>query len=484
MHLKRECFTNSTSVMMTLFIAIMLLLAYAFIATAHLTYVNKAAIAMFSCTLGWVIYICFGTDFVTSQHLHDYREFLSAVQPTSVTVKYFIYDNVFLKHVGRAASVVLFLLATMQIIEILNNNGCFDFVSEWIRTRNSKRILWSLTFITFLISANLDNLTTTAMMLMVMHRIVQNRRQRMLIGTAIVVAANAGGCFTVIGDPATVALWGDGAVTATHFSAYLAGPALVAWGVTTALIGRSLPDRLDVEWQAAPYRGDDTNLNRWQRMVMLIVGIGGLWFIPTFHNITKLSPFLGALCVLSILWVVNEVFNRKLMAADQMFQSRVPRSLQYETIQQILYVMGIMLTIGVVKETGLFGQVSEWMDYNIHNVWVYGLISGIASGLVDSFTIAMTQISMYSVVEGNVDRWVDSSYMAQFMQNGTYWKTIVFSTSIGGCLLGYANVSGLALMKMERMRVGWYFKNCTPKVMAGWLLGLGVLFAECYFIPS
>lgn len=484
MHLKRECFTNSTSVMMTLFIAIMLLLAYAFIATAHLTYVNKAAIAMFSCTLGWVIYICFGTDFVTSQHLHDYREFLSAVQPTSVTVKYFIYDNVFLKHVGRAASVVLFLLATMQIIEILNNNGCFDFVSEWIRTRNSKRILWSLTFITFLISANLDNLTTTAMMLMVMHRIVQNRRQRMLIGTAIVVAANAGGCFTVIGDPATVALWGDGAVTATHFSAYLAGPALVAWGVTTALIGRSLPDRLDVEWQAAPYRGDDTNLNRWQRMVMLIVGIGGLWFIPTFHNITKLSPFLGALCVLSILWVVNEVFNRKLMAADQMFQSRVPRSLQYETIQQILYVMGIMLTIGVVKETGLFGQVSEWMDYNIHNVWVYGLISGIASGLVDSFTIAMTQISMYSVVEGNIDRWVDSSYMAQFMQNGTYWKTIVFSTSIGGCLLGYANVSGLALMKMERMRVGWYFKNCTPKVMAGWLLGLGVLFAECYFIPS
>ena len=215
---------------------------------------------------------------------------------------------------------------------------------------------------------------------------------------------------------------------------------------------------------------------------MLIVGIGGLWFIPTFHNITKLSPFLGALCVLSILWVVNEVFNRKLMAADQMFQSRVPRSLQYETIQQILYVMGIMLTVGVVKETGLFGEVSEWMDYNIHNVWVYGLVSGIASGLVDSFTIAMTNISMYSVVEGNINRWADSAYMAQFMQNGAYWKIIVFSTSIGGCLFGYANVSGLALMKMERMRVGWYFRNCTPKVMAGWLLGLAVLFAECFFL--
>ena len=190
-------------------------------------------------------------------------------------------------------------------------------------------MLWTITATAFLISANLDTLTTSTMMLMIMHGIVQSRRQRMVIGSGIVLAANAGGCFTVIGDPAGLILWGSELVTATNFSAWLVLPAVMAWTVPTFLLGRSLPDRLDVDWQAAPYRGDDTNLNRWQRVVMLIVGIGGLWFIPTFHNITRLSPFLGALCVLSVLWGINEIFNRKLMNAEQMILRRTPRVLQY-----------------------------------------------------------------------------------------------------------------------------------------------------------
>lgn len=468
---------------MTLIIVSMLLFGYLLIATGHLTNVNRSAIAVFIGTVGWVLYVCYGTDFVMSQHPYEYSEYLAGEASTGVAVKSYIYDNVFLKYVGKAAAVVLFLFATMSIIEILNNDGCFDFIGEWVRTRNSKRLLWTLTLATFVISANLDNLTTTTMMLMIMHNIVRNRRQRMMIGCAIVIAANAGGCFTVIGDPAGVVLWGNGAVSATNFSAYLAAPAIVAWMVPTLLISMELPDRLDVEWPTAPYRGDDTNLNRWQRFIMLIVGIGGLWFIPTFHNITKLSPFLGALCVLSVLWIVNEVFNRKLMNADQMFQRRIPRVLQYGSIQLMLFVMGIMLAMGVVQETGFFGDLSSWFDYNVHNVWVLGVVSGLMSGLVDTFTIAMTGISMYPVADMSyVGQWTDASYMANFMQNGAFWKIIAYTTAVGGCLMCFANTCGLALMKMERMRVGWYFRNCTFKVMAGWLAGLAVLWAEIYFI--
>lgn len=469
--------------MTSIIIVLILLIGYLLIATGHLTNVNKAAVAMFVGTVGWVLYVCYGTDFVMSQHPHEYFEFLGGNASSSAAVKYYIYDNIFLKYVGKAAAVVLFLLATMSIIEILNNNGCFDFISEWVRTRNSKRLLWTLTFATFVISANLDNLTTTTMMLMIMHNIVQSRRQRMLIGCAIVLAANTGGCFTVIGDPAGVVLWGNGAVTATNFSAYLILPALAAWVIPTLFISMDLPDRLDVEWPATPYRGDDTNLNRWQRLVMLIVGIGGLWFVPTFHNITKLSPFLGALCVLSVLWIVNEVFNRKLMNADQMIQRRIPRVLQYGSIQLMLFVMGVMLAMGVVQETGFFSEVSEWYDYNIHNVWVFGVISGLMSGMVDTFTVAMTNISMYPIADAaNKHQWTDAAYVANFMQNGAYWKLTAYTTAVGGCLLCFANSCGLALMKMERMHVGWYFKNCTPKVLAGWLIGLAVLWAEVYFM--
>jgi Na+/H+ antiporter NhaD/arsenite permease-like protein len=464
---------------MTLIIVILLILSYLLIATGHLTGVNKAAIAMFIGTVGWVVYICWGTDFVTDRHPDDYLEFLHGATPTSDAVKYFIHDNVFLYYVGRAASIVMFLLATMSIIEILNNNGCFDFIQKWIRTRNPNRLLWTITFATFVISANLDNLTTATMMLVIMHSIVQSRRQRMLIGSAVVIAANCGGCFTVIGDPTGLLLWGDGAVTATHFSSYMALPAVLAWVIPTVLVSRQLPVRLDTQWNPMPYRGDDTNLSPWQRVLMLFVGIGGLWFIPTFHNITKLSPFLGALCVLSVLWVVNEVMNRKLMKADQMSSRSVPRATQYGSLQQILFVMGIMLGMGVVTETGVFADVAEWLDDNVHDIWILGVVSGLLSGLVDTFTIAVSDISLYPVLSSeHLSMVADSAYMSQFAVNGAYWKVIAFSTAVGGCLLSVGSVSGLALMKMEHVRLGWYMKNISLKVLAGWLTGLVVLWLE------
>ena len=468
---------------MTLIIVLMLIMGYLLIATGHLTGVNKAAIAMFIGTVGWVVYICWGTDYVTDMHPDDYLAFLNGAEPTSDAVKYFIHDNVFLYYVGRAASIVMFLLATMSIIEILNNNGCFDFIQKWIRTRNPKRLLWTITFVTFVISANLDNLTTATMMLVIMHGIVQNRRQRMLIGSAIVIAANCGGCFTVIGDPTGLLLWGDGAVTATYFSSYMALPAILAWVIPTIFINRALPERLDTQWSPLPYRGDDTNLSPWQRVVMLFVGIGGLWFIPTFHNITKLSPFLGALCVLSVLWVVNEAFNHKLMNADQMSQRFIPRALQYGSLQQILFVMGIMLGMGVVTETGVFPDVARWMDDTIHNVWILGVVSGFLSAVVDTFTIAISDISLYPVVEAaRLEQAADAAYLSQFTRNGSYWMIVAYTTAVGGCLLSVGSVSGLALMKMEHLRLGWYLRNLTLKVLAGWVVGLVVLWLEIYYV--
>ena len=455
---------------MTLIIVFMLIMGYLLIATGHLTGVNKAAIAMFIGTVGWVVYICWGTDYVTDMHPDDYLAFLNGAEPTSDAVKYFIHDNVFLYYVGRAASIVMFLLATMSIIEILNNNGCFDFIQKWIRTRNPKRLLWTITFVTFVISANLDNLTTATMMLVIMHGIVQNRRQRMLIGSAIVIAANCGGCFTVIGDPTGLLLWGDGAVTATYFSSYMALPAILAWVIPTIFINRALPERLDTQWSPLPYRGDDTNLSPWQRVVMLFVGIGGLWFIPTFHNITKLSPFL-------------EAFNHKLMNADQMSQRFIPRALQYGSLQQILFVMGIMLGMGVVTETGVFPDVARWMDDTIHNVWILGVVSGFLSAVVDTFTIAISDISLYPVVEAaRLEQAADAAYLSQFTRNGSYWMIVAYTTAVGGCLLSVGSVSGLALMKMEHLRLGWYLRNLTLKVLAGWVVGLVVLWLEIYYV--
>ncbi|MBP8038648.1 MAG: sodium:proton antiporter, partial [Prevotella sp.] len=386
---------------MTLIIVAIILLSFLLIATEKFTNVNKAAIAIFAGTVGWVLYICYGTDFVMSQHYGEYTSFLENTVSSSVVVKQFIAKHIFLPYVGEAAEIVLFLLSTMTIVEILNNNGCFDFLSQLLKTRNSKRMLWTLGIITFLISANLDNLTTTVMMLTMMHEVVPSRRQRMIFGSAIVIAANTGGALTVIGNPEGLVLWNIGAVSATNFSMSLIIPCIVAWALPTWMLGRMLPNRVDTEWVIMPYRGDDTNLNTWQRLVMLFVGIGGLWFIPTFHNITKLSPFLGALCVLSILWIVNEIFNHKLMNADQMIQRRTPRVLQYGVIQMMLYVMGVMLALGVVKETGAMKLLWNFLQENVNNVWIYGAIAGFVSSVLDTFATAMSFIQIKQNVEMN-----------------------------------------------------------------------------------
>ena len=415
-------------------------------------------------------------DFVTNEHSADYSHYLylTNLESTSTNVKYFISRHIFLPQVGRAAEIVLFLLATMTIVDILNNNGCFDFVRQLLRTRSSRKMLWILAIVTFIISINLDNLTTTVLMLTIMHGIIPSRRQRMIFGSSILLAANCGGALTVIGNPEGLVLWNSGAVTATIFSFSLLLPCLAAWLIPTAMMQRMLPDRVETEWIAMPFRGDDTRLNVWQRLLMLLVGIGGLWFIPTFHNITKLSPFLGALCVLSILWIVNEIFNRKLMNMDAMVEHRTPLVLQYGVIQMMLFVMGMMLAVGVVTETGAFDDLTAWLGVSDEHprVWLHGIVAGVLSTVLDNFATAMNFFSLHDVVGlGDPQSALDSVYQT----NGVYWQVIAYCVMAGGNVLGIGTISGLALMKMEHMHMGWYFRNIGWKALVGGVLGLAIL---------
>ena len=429
------------------------------IATSSMTKINRAACAIFTGTVGWVLYICYGTDFVMSQHPSEYIDFLGGANPTSVAVKEYIAQNIYLKYVGRGAELVIFLLATMTIVEILNNNGCFDFFRELLKTRNSKKLLWMMTLITFVVSANMDNLTVTTMMLVLMHELIPNRRHRMVYGSAIVIAANCGGALTVIGDPVGLFLWNKGAVTATSYSLSLALPCVVACLLPTWWLSRQLPEHVDLQWTSMPYRGDDTNLKVWQRLVMLIVGIGGLWFIPSFRSITKLSPFLGALCVLSVLWIVNEIMNRKLMNTDQMIQRRTPRVLQYGVLQLMLYVMGIVLAIGVVHETGFFSWLSAQLDHYVHHIWVVGGMAAAVSTVLETFS---TSVSFFTL-ENNAP------------ENALCYRLIAYSCAMGGNVLMLGSMSGLALMKMEHIHVGWYFKNVGWMAIVAWMLGMMLL---------
>lgn len=458
---------------MTVIIVAILFICYLFIATERLTNVNKAAIAVFAGTVGWVLYIGWGSDFVMSSHSGEYMSYLHGATANSDAVKNYIMKSIFLPCVGKCSEVVLFLLATMTIVEILHNNGCFDFLTIWLRTRNSRHLLWKLAAFSFVLSANLDNISSTVMMLTVTNSILPRSRDRIVYGAVVVLAVNFGGALTVIGDPTSLVLWNMGAITATSYTMSLLVPCLLAWMLPTYLIGRTLNETVQLDRPAMPYRGDDTNLNVWQRLVMLVVGIGGLWFIPTFHNITKLSPFLGAFCVLSVLWIVNEIFNHNIMVATRRETRSIPRQLQYSIIQLMLYVMGIMLAVGVVAETDAFSWLASQIEIVCPSTWILGVVSGFVSIFLDNFATAMTMISIFDVHEA-ADAM--TPFATDLLQNGAYWKVVSYATAVGSSVLTVGSVAGIVYSQAESVGMSWYFKHVGSKVLLAGIIGLVILY--------
>ncbi len=469
---------------MTLVIVAILLLGYIAIATEHITNINKAAVAMFLGVIAWTLYMVAGKHYVEMMYAPEYAEFLNGDISSATSLKDFIASHVFMGHVGDICQIVLYLLATMAIVDLLNTNGCLDFITEWIRTRNSRRMLWLAALFTYLLSANLDNLTTTLLMLAILHQILPSGKYRMYYGAVVVIAANTGGCLTVIGDVSNLMLWVKGAVTPSDFSMAMSLPSVVALVVPTFLISRKLPEQLTINSPRIRYQGDDTTLTRWQRIMMLFVGLGGLWFIPTFHRLTKLPPFVGALCVLAVLGVVNELYNRRLIKSEQPFLRPTPRFLQFESIQTILFFIGVSMAISAIYETGALHEAALWCDKYIHNIYVYSLILGVISAFLDNVALVLTSISMYDVTDTvtAVSNGMNVEYLQSFMLNGHYWQLVAYSGGVGGCLLSIGSTAGYALMKSDGVSIWWYLRHITLKVLVGWLAGLGVYFILDSFI--
>ena len=463
---------------MTIAILSLILIGYILIAYEHMTHINKATIALFAAVVGWILFMCTGTDFVLKMHGPDFGLFTGGEAFTAETVKQFIASHVFIRYGADLCSIVLFLLATMNIVNVLNANGCFDFITDTIRTKDGHLLLWGLVGFTWLLSVNLDNLTTTVLMLIIMRRIVQQERWRVWIGSAIVIAANCGGAASVIGDPTSLVVWTKGAVTPTDFTTALLLPTLVATVIPTALIARAIPSHIDIIRPATHYRGNQSTLLLWQKVTMLVVGLGGLWFIPTFHRITLLPPFLGALCVLGVLWVLHEVMNHRRIMTNQPIFNSEDRQFQFVTLQMVMYFVGIFLCVALLIETGVMQSISTWCDTWIHNIYIMSAAIGAISAVLDNIALVLTAINIYPVAESinSLSPALEPSYAASFLQNGQYWHLIIYSGCVAGCLLPIGNVSGFTLMKAENVTIAWYMKHIMPKVLLGWGFGLGVYF--------
>ena len=467
---------------MTIAIVTLMLLGYLLICTEHITRINKATVALFCGVWGWVLYVCVGPYYVETLHDAGFQEFLGDKDYSIQAINEYIRQNVFARHIAQLSSIVLYLLTTMAIVDVLAANGCFDIVVKLCRSTRTWVVVWMLALCSFGLSANLDNLTSAVVMLMVMNQVVVNSRQRMLLGAIIVIATNCGGCFTVIGDVTSLLVWTRRAVTPTNYTAALVLPALFATIVPTYLIGRKLPAHLDLKRSSVMmFRGDDSDVKLWQQILMLTLAMCGLWFVPTFYRLTNLPPFLGALCVLGVLWVVNEIINRKRILSDQPLQARTNRSLQYEVMQTIMFFLGVGLSVDILIEVGAMDSVRNWCDQYIHNIYIMSLALGAVSSVMDNIALVISGISIYPVLDGATSGMTE--YMQSFVQNGQYWHLITLSGCVGGCLLPIGNTAGYALMKAEDVSIWWYMKNITWKVLVGWFVSLGIYFLVDYWTP-
>lgn len=459
---------------MTIAIGILMLLCYLLISSEHLTHINKAATAMFAGVVGWILFMCTGTEYISTIHEADFAAYLDGASADWEHVHQYIANNVFLRHSVYICSLVMYLLATIAIVDVLNSNECFDFLKGWIRNRNSQWVLWLSCVVAFLLSANLDNLTTTVLMLLILKKVVADDRQRLFIGAAVLIAANCGGCLTVIGDITSLMVWSKDAVTPGSFSGSLALPTLVAMIVPVALISRKLPSTLNIVRPTVLFRGDDNVLPLWQRIVLLVIGMCGLWFVPTFHRITLLPPFLGALCVLCLMWVLNEIFNRKRIFSEQPSILRGgDHRLLYESMQVIMFLVGMCLSVSVLIECGAMRALHDWAEALVPNIYVFSIIMGFMSAFMDNVALVLTGINVYDIIPADQ---LSDAHSTLFAQNGSYWHLIVYCGIVGGLLLPIGNTAGYALMRTEDMDMWWYVKNVTVKVLLGWAAGLGVYF--------
>ncbi len=438
------------------------------IATESVNHINKAAVAMFVGVTCWLIYIANGTDFIYAVHAKDFEAYTHSFTHTAIQVKEFISSQIFFKYIVQCANIVLFLLATTCIVEVLHNNGCFDFLAEWLKTLRPRKLLWMLSFFTFVVSANLDNLAAVVLMLSIIHPLLQSDKQRRIYGTVVILSANCGGAITVIGDITSLKLWNDGLVTPSIYFLTMVLPICAALVTMLLLLMRNLPSRVEFALNRLPYRGDDTQLSRSQRLLMFFVGVGGLWFIPSFHRITLLPPFVGALCVLALLWMVNELCNRQLLGSDKMVLRRLPMALQYANLQNLLYFVGLTLMYGAVAETGMMKYAYEWVTNQVESIYIIGVCTTFFSSLFGTVPTLLGSVELF--------HQIDSGTFAHLITTDGYiWPMLSYTTTMGGTLLLTGSIAGVLLMRMESISFSWYFKHIAPKVMAGFVVGFLLL---------
>ena len=429
-------------------------IGYLLIAIESVTKINKAAIALLMFVFCWTLFMI------------DPGQYISGAVGE---LKALAVSEVMEKHLGSTATTLFFLMGAMTIVELVDQNGGFNFVRDLLKTRTKRKLLWRIAFMTFILSAVLDNLTTSIVMIMILRKLVEDRKDRLIYAGLVVISANSGGAFSPIGDVTTIMLWNKGLVTAAGVIMEIFIPSLVSMLLPAWILSRFLEGKLEVKDFSQNERVDN-HLTEVQRKIVFFLGVGGLVFVPIFKTITHLPPFVGILLILGILWTVTEIFYANLALPEETggMQKRVTNMLSRIDMGTILFFLGSLMAVACLETIGALELLGEGLDttFNGNHYLVTGII-GVLSSIVDNVPLVAGCMGMYPV-EATGDMAVD----------GIFWQLLAYCAGVGGSMLIIGSAAGVVVMGLEKISFGWYMKKVTWIAFVGYLAGILIYWVE------
>ena len=454
-------------------LVVVFIIGYLFIALEHPVKIDKSATALLLGMVMWVLFIL-GADalpFVVEKAAeHGYAGHLSDFVNAEI-----------LHHMGEIATTLFFLIGAMTIVELVDVHGGFAIITDRITSRSKKKLLWILGFVTFILSAILDNLTTAIVMVMLLRKLVNDPKERWLYASMIIIAANAGGAWSPIGDITTIMLWVKGNISTGAVMMYVLLPSLAALIVPLLFVTGRLNGKLDkIENEA---KEENNHVSTKERNLLFFMGVGGLIFVPIFKTITHLPPFIGLLFSLSILWIVTEmIYNGQ--ALDPQRQHRLPRILQRIDTPTILFFLGILMAVAVLQSTGILGDMANMLAEKVGDVNVINIVLGFLSSIVDNVPLVAAAQGMYQIIPVEQAQALAAGHWdINFIQDGAFWLLLTYCAGVGGSMLIIGSAAGVVVMGLEKINFGWYLKNISLIAMLGYLAGAAILIGELMLFP-
>lgn len=443
---------------MYVFMALTFVLGYLCIACEHTLKIDKAASALLTAVVSWTLLVL-GAD-----------QILPHLQPGSDNTHFVVEE--LRHHLGEVSEILFFLMGAMTIVELIDAHEGFTVITDRIRTNKRVSLLWLVGLITFFLSAALDNLTTTIVMVSLLRKLIADAKERWFYAGIVVIAANAGGAWSPIGDVTTTMLWIGNQISASGIVMSLFLPSLVCLLVPLVL----LSFRLKGEAERPALDEHENNVNPttpFERNLVFALGIGALLFVPIFKTVTHLPPYMGVLLGLGVLWVVTEIIHRGKNDEDKHPLS-VIGVLRRIDMPSVLFFLGILLAVSSLATAGHLVQVATWLKDGLGDVYAINIAIGLLSSVVDNVPLVAGAMKMYPLVSPEAltaASSADAGWLTHFLADGRFWEMLAYCAGTGGSCLIIGSAAGVAAMGMEKIDFMWYLKRISLLALLGYLGG-------------